>query len=60
MEKPTVICSYHGSKFKPLMLHKVFVRSSAVNGGRADYDSGDYEELNFLGQGIPFLSYSEM
>jgi len=55
-----VICSYHGSKFKPLMLHKVFVRSSAVNGGRADYDSGDYEELNFLGQGIPFLSYSEM
>jgi hypothetical protein len=42
------------------MIDKVVVRSSAANGGRADYNCCDHEELNFSGQGISFLSYFEM
>jgi hypothetical protein len=42
------------------MIDKVVVGSSAANGRTADYDRCDYEDLNFSGQGIPFLSYSEM
>jgi len=60
MGKLTVVSSYNVANLKPLMVHKVAVRSSVANGGRAGYDRCDYEELNFSGQGIPFLRYSEM
>ena len=54
-----MICSYHGSDLKPVTINKMVVRSSAVNGGTADYERCGYEELNFPVQGIPFLRYSE-